>query len=76
MRQSHGDSIMTLRPPYDVSMFESDGGSVLCCIFFDTFPVPSQLKMSSYTRLVLECPKIHEDHIATVRSLQGLCGAV
>ena len=72
MRQSPGDRTMTVLPPYDVSMFESTGVSVLCCILFDTFEVPSQLNMSSCTRLVHECPKIHEAHTATVRSPHGL----
>ena len=33
VRQSHGDHTMIVRPPYDVSLFESAGVSVLCCIF-------------------------------------------
>ena len=47
MRQSHGDRRMIVRPPYDVSLFESAGVSVLCCILFYMFEVPSQLKMIS-----------------------------
>ena len=73
MRQSHGDRTMTVRPPYDVTMVESAGVSVVCCILFYTFEVPSQLKMSSCTRLVHECLKIHEDHKATARSPRALC---
>ena len=72
MRQSHGDRTMTVRTPYDVSMFESTGVFVLCCILFYTFEVSPQLKMSGCTRLVHECPKIHEAHTATVRSPHGL----
>ena len=60
MRQSHGDRTMIVRPPYSVSMFQSAGVSVLCCILFYRFEVPSQLKMSSCTRLVHEFQKIHE----------------
>ena len=44
MRQSHGYRTIIVRPPYDVSLFESAGVSVLCCILFYTFEVPSQLK--------------------------------
>ena len=69
MRQSHGDSTMIVRPPFDVSMFES---AVLCYILFYTFEVPSQLKIRSCTLLVHKFPKIHEDHTATVRSQHGL----
>ena len=32
---------MTVRLPYDVSMFELACESVLCCILFYTFEVPS-----------------------------------
>ena len=63
---------MIVRPPYDVSLFESAGVSVLCCILFYTFEVPSQLKMISCTRLGQEFLKVHEDHTATVRSPYGL----
>ena len=58
--------------PYDLSLIESAGVSVLCCILFYTFEVLSQLKMSSCTRLVHKCHKIHEDHTATVQSPHGL----
>ena len=71
MRQSHGDRTMTVQPPYDVSMFVSAGVSVLCCILFYTFEVPSQLNLSSCTRLAHECTKILMDHTATIRSPQG-----
>ena len=64
---------MIVRPPYDVSMFESAGVSVLCCILFYTFEVPSQLKISSFTLLVHEFPKIHADHTTTLRSPYGSC---
>ena len=63
---------MIVRPPYDVSLFESAGVSVLCCILFYTFEVPSQLKMISCTRLVQEFLKVHKDLTATVRSPHGL----
>ena len=43
-RGPHGDRTMIVQPPYDVSLFESAGVSVLCCILFYTFEVPSQLK--------------------------------
>ena len=39
---------------------------------FYTFEVPSQLKMTSCTRLLHEFLKVHEDHTAIVRSLHGL----
>ena len=72
MCQSHGDRTMTVRPSYDMSVFESAGVSVVCSILFDTFEVPSQLKICSCTCLVHECSKVHEDHTATVRSSQVL----
>ena len=72
MRQSHGDRAMIVRPPYDLSLFESAGVSVLCCIFFYTFEVTSQLKMISCTSLLHEFLKVHEDHTAIVRSPHGL----
>ena len=76
MRQSHNDRTMItmiVRQPYDVSLFESAGVSVLCCILFYTFEVPSQLKMiyNSCTRLLHDFLKVHEDHKATVRSPYG-----
>ena len=55
---------MIVQPPSNVSVFESAGVSILCCILFYTFEMPSQLKMSSFTCLVHEFPKIHEDHTA------------
>ena len=72
MREPHGDRTMTVWPPYDVSMFELADVSVLSDILFHAFEVPSQLKMRSYTRLVHECPRLHEDHTATERSSHGL----
>ena len=73
MQQSNGDRTMIVRPPYDVSLFESAGVSVLCCIFvLHTFEVPSQLKMISCTRLLHEFLKVHEDHTSIVRSPHGL----
>ena len=55
-----------------MSLFESAGVSLLCCILFYTFEVPSQLKMISCTHMVQEFLKVHEDHTATVRSPHGL----
>ena len=66
MQQSHVNRTMIMGLPYDVSMFVSAGVSILCCILFYTFEVPSHLKMCSCTRLVHKFPKIHKDHTATV----------
>ena len=72
MGESHGNRMMIVPPPYDMSMFETAGVSVLCCILFYMFEVSFQLKMSSCKRLVHEFSKIHEDHTATIRSPRGL----
>ena len=72
MRQLHCDRTMIMRPPYDVSLFESARVSVLCCILFYTFEVLSQIVKISCTPLSHEFLKVHEDHTVTVRSLHGL----
>ena len=76
MRQSHGDSTMTIGPPYNVSMFESAGVFVLCCILFYTFEVPSQLKMSSCTRLVRMPKNTRGSHSHRTISVRKPHGAV
>ena len=68
MRQSQGDHTMIVRPPCDVSVFESAGVYVLCCILFYTFEVSFQSKKRNCILLVHECPKIHDDHTATIQS--------
>ena len=53
MRQLHGNRTMIVRSPYDMSLFESAGVSVLYAAFlFYTFEVSSQFKMISCTRLL------------------------
>ena len=72
MYQSHEDQIMFVWPPYHVSLLESAGASVYCCILFYTFEVPFQSKLCSCTFLVHKCQKIHKDHKATIRCLHSL----
>ena len=55
LQQSHGDHNLTLQQPYDVSMFESAGVYISCCILFlhiwSSIPIK---KGGSYTCLVLK----------------------
>ena len=72
VQQSHGDRTMIVRPPYDLAFLSQQVSLSYAVFLFYTFEVQSQLKRISFTRLINEIIKVHEDHTAIERSPHGL----